>query len=113
MAEDVVYGQYQQALHMQHLKFGAEERLETALVVVNKVIHLPVEVMDKKRQKYQAVSNIQFVRQGRLAVDKKETVNKVMIHMYVDQVTGVQERVEEEFYVQNVLCITTVIHVVE
>jgi hypothetical protein len=53
------------------------------------------------------------VRQVQLAVDKKETVNKVVTHTYVDQVTGVQERVAVEFYVQNVLCTELVIHVVE
>jgi len=59
------------------------------------------------------VNKLQFVRQGRLAVDKKETVNKVVTHTYVDQVLGVQERVAVEFYVQNVLCTELVIHVVE
>ncbi len=53
------------------------------------------------------------MRQVQLAVDKKETVNKVVIHMYVDQVTGVQEHVEEELCVQNVSCTEHVIHVVE
>ena len=53
------------------------------------------------------------MRQVQLAVDKKETVNKVVIHMYVNQVTGVQEHVEEELCVQNVSCIELVTHVVE
>ena len=48
-----------------------------------------------------------------LVVDKKETVNKVMTLMYVDQVTGVQEPVAVELCVQNVSCIERVIHVVE
>jgi hypothetical protein len=98
---------------MQHLKFGEVARQATVLVVVNRDIHHQVDPTAKKPQKYPVVNNIQFVRQDQLAVDKKETVNKVMIHTYVNQVTGVQERVEEEFYVQSVSCITTVIHVVE
>ena len=53
------------------------------------------------------------MRQVQLAVDKKETVNKVVIHMYVDQVTGVQEPVAVELCVQNVSCIELVTHVVE
>jgi len=45
---DVVCGQYLRVLHTQYLKFGAAVEPVMALVVVNKVIHLQAEHMDKK-----------------------------------------------------------------
>jgi hypothetical protein len=98
---------------MQHLKFGVAVPQVKALVAVKWDIHHQVEHMAKEQQMLLRVNNTQFVRQVQLAVDKEETVKEVVIHTYVDQVHGVQERVEVEYYVQNVLCTELVIHVVE